>query len=254
MHKVGLKLWSTNERYIKAAQDLYKKAVFDFVELHVVSGSRSTLWREADFPFFLHAPHSYSGLNLSIRSLINGNRRAVELVESFRLELDPKYIVFHPGLNGSVDETIHQILTFKNEFGTLFRSALIENKPAIGLKNENCIGASPLEIDRITAETGLGFCFDVGHAICYAAWRNLPGERVIDEFIKLEPRVCHISDGDVRSEKDIHLHLGMGNYGLKRIVRMIPPAVDIVIETDKAHFNDLSDFEKDVSYLRGCVE
>src|SRR3989338_7716917 len=143
--KVGLKLWSSNAFYIKSATDLYDDGVFDYVELYVVAGSvESSLeqWKRTKFPFILHAPHAYGGLNFSLKECAAGNRTLIGEVGAFHSALDPKMVIFHPGVQGSIEETIRQIQMFKKEFPDIFKSAVLENKPKLGLKAEICVGAS----------------------------------------------------------------------------------------------------------------
>ena len=251
--KVGLKLWSSNAFYIKSATDLYDDGVFDYVELYVVAGSvESSLeqWKRTKFPFILHAPHAYGGLNFSLKECAAGNRTLIGEVGAFHSALDPKMVIFHPGIQGSIEETIRQIQMFKKEFPDIFKSAVLENKPKLGLKDEICVGASAEEMKRILEETKLGFCLDIGHAICYSAWKKAAYEGVLDEFMKLRPRIFHLSDGDVNSPTDMHSNFGKGNFELDAIVPRIPAGAYVSIETEKKPGSNLTDFQADVAYLR----
>ena len=257
MYKLGLKVWSSNLFYISLADGLYNDGVFDYVELYVVPGSDkscSQKWRQAKFPFILHAPHSSDGFNLSLKECEAKNRILIKEVDSFREVLSPRYVIFHPGTNGSIRETIRQISMFRHEFAELFNLAVVENKPKIGINGEECIGVSPEEIKELLNETGLGFCLDVGHAICYAAWKRTEYESVIEQFIKLKPKMFHLMDGDVNSKTDVHLNFGKGNFKLKEILSKIPPDAYISVETNKKSKSNLNDFEEDVGYLRTCLQ
>lgn len=251
--KIGLKLHSTNVALIPDALRLKKEGFFDYIELFVVPGSKKNCldqWKEKNFLYVLHAPHSYSGLNLSLGSCESKNRLLIDEVDSFCIALKPAKIIFHPGLQGSTDETIRQILLFKKKYSELFESSVIENKPKIGLKTEVCVGSSPEEIEKIMAETGIGFCLDIGHAIYYSAWAGLKYEEVIDKFLKRSPSIYHLSDGDVNSQTDLHLNFGEGNFELAWILQKIPTDSYITIETNKDMEKNLKDFELDVIYLK----
>jgi len=144
-HKLGLKLWSTNSSYLKPALTLYEEGIFDYVELQVVTGKGEDCleqWKDVPFPLSLHAPHFALGLNFSSKECELKNRDMIKEVNAFRRALNPLYVVFHPGVQGSLEETIRQIKIFRGEFPDLFNIALIENKPKIGLKEELCVGAS----------------------------------------------------------------------------------------------------------------
>ena len=253
MHKLGLKIWSTNIFYIKPAIELYGKKILDYLELYVVPGSATeylSKWEEVNLPIILHAPHSNAGFNLSLKDVGFKNRSLIREVEVFREALNPKSVIFHPGTNGSMEETIRQVNMFKNEFPGLFDLAVMENKPKMGLNGEICVGASPEEMKKALDETELGFCLDIGHAICYAAWGKMEYKNIIDQFIKLKPKMYHLSDGDVRSQTDMHLNFGKGNFDLQKIIRMIPQDAYVSIETNKRSQTDLDDFKEDALYFR----
>jgi sugar phosphate isomerase/epimerase len=182
------------------------------------------------------------------------NRALIDGTEKFRVELRPVHVIFHPGLNGDIFETIRQLRLFKVEYPALFNLALIENKPKIGLKGEACIGSSPEEIKRIVGETGLGFCLDVGHAINYSAWACLKYFDILDIFQSLKPKMYHLSDGDFHSEKDVHLNFGKGNFDLPYIIKKIPWNARVTIETEKDPSLNLSDFEEDVRFYGNAYE
>lgn len=257
MNQIGLKLWSNNIVYGNSLTELHRRNVFDYIELYIVPNSQRTCisrWKGKPWPYVLHAPHSYSGLNMSLSKCERRNRLLIDETDKFRSALKPGNVIFHPGINGSIKETIRQLLFFKAEYPDLFNLALIENKPRIGLKRETCIGSSPEEIKRIVDETGLGFCLDVGHAINYSAWANLKYDEVLDQFLSFNPKIYHLSDGDDNSEKDCHLNFGKGNFDLRNIIKKIPINTQITIETEKNPSLDLSDFEEDVWFFRNTYE
>lgn len=254
MVKLGLKIWSTNIGYINPTQELYKKRVFDYIELYV--DPRSTPedllnWQKISIPFCLHAPHSYSGLNPSQPTMEDGNRLLIEKVEQFRKVLSPVQVIFHSGIDGSLEETIRQLKLFKSEFPEIFKIAVIENKPKLGLKQEHCVGSSPEEIARIIQAVGMGFCLDVGHAIYYSAWKGSDWQETVRDFLHLSPKMFHLSDGDIHSQTDKHYHFGKGNFDFLRIVEMMSSETCVTIETEKNSKDDLIDFENDARYLRG---
>lgn len=254
---IGLKLHSTNIALIPDALRLKKEKFFDYIELFVVPGSKKNSleqWKEKKLSYILHAPHSYSGLNLSLGSCESENRLLIEEVDYFRIALKPAKIIFHPGIQGSTHETIRQILLFKRDYPELFDLAIIENKPKIGLKTEVCVGSSPEEIEKIMAETGIGFCLDIGHAIYYSAWAGLKYEEVIDKFLKNSPSIYHLSDGDVNSQTDLHLNFGEGNFELAWILQKIPTGAYITIETNRNMAMNLKDYKRDVIYLKRLLK
>lgn len=106
---------------------------------------------------------------------------------------------------------------------------------------------------RVLFETGLGFCLDIGYAICYAAWAGIGLEEVIKCFMKLNLKVFHLFDGDISSQIDSHLNFCKGDFNLSRIIQMIPANSYVSIETKKNSKLNLNDFERDVEYFHECV-
>jgi deoxyribonuclease IV len=253
--KIGLKLWSTNDYYLPAVQELLSKQIFDYIELFVVPGSFSkciSIWKDVSVPYILHAPHSLQGLNLSLQTSQDLNERHCEEVRQYTKSLRPQNVIFHPGMQGTVDETIRQINLLKKDFPDVFKIALIENKPKIGLNNENCVGSSPSEIDRIMKGTNIGFCLDFGHASCYAASAKIDYYEVLGNFRAFSPMVFHLSDGRANSIYDGHLHFGSGNYDLRKILSFLPKEIDpyITLETEKSSKVTLDDFVEDASFVK----
>jgi deoxyribonuclease IV len=251
--RVGLKVWSTNLFFIDPALELYRRKVFDYIELYVVPGSAEQClgpWHQTGIPFCLHAPHAYSEFNFSLQYHEEKNRRLLDEVQIFFDALQPNCIIFHPGIEGTAEETIRQIGIFRKEYIGVFRRALLENKPRVGINGETCIGASPEEVSLLLRETGLQFCLDLGHAIAYSAWARLQPEDVIDAFLDLCPIVFHLSDGDIHSMTDQHMNLGRGNYNIGGLLKKIPPGSCLSLETEKSPQLNLRDFEEDVQYTK----
>ena len=255
--QIGLKLHSTNIAVIPYVSKLKKDSFFDYVELFIVPGSYEktiNVWKDLSIPYVIHAPHSYSGLNLSLGEHETQNRSLIEETNFFRIALKPLKTIFHPGINGSVIETIRQILLFQKYYPKLFELAVIENKPKIGLNGEVCIGATPQEIGLIIKETGIGFCLDIGHAIYFSAWADQEYEKVIESFNKLQPDIYHLSDGLKHSKTDLHLNFGMGNFELSRILKTIPLDSYVTIETNRDMALNLKDYKHDIIYLEKLLK
>jgi deoxyribonuclease IV len=249
--KIGLKLWSTNRHYIRQALDLYNQGRFSYIELFVEPHSEDFLneWKSLRIPFVLHAPTSYTGLNFSDSRFFETNVSLVSAVAMYSCVLNPNYVIFHPGILGTIEETIRQINSMKRRFPQVFNVGLIENKPKVGLKDERCIGYAPPQIKRLMNDTGMGFCLDFGHAICAAAAERCFWKEYIDSFIELYPQLFHLSDGHVSSVKDEHLHLKEGDFDIPWIVSRIPEDGMVSLETRKDSLKDLNDFRNDIDKL-----
>lgn len=248
-YKLGLKLWSTNtEGYLREAQRLYTLGVYDYIELYIVPNTLDTLdkWSKLKIPFTLHAPHFMHGVNLANSEKFEYNKKIYREVEIFRSNLNAEYTVIHGGIEGSVDETIRQLKLINP------KNFLIENKPYIApLGNHNlCRGYNIEEIKKIMNETSCGFCLDIGHCICSANSQGVEPYSYVREFNKLNPKIYHLSDGDINSEIDKHLHFGQGNFDIKKILGIISKDKYLSIETNKNSKENLEDFIEDVLTIR----
>lgn len=250
--RIGLKLWSTNDFYIDSVVRLYKEKFFDFVELSVVPGSTGCLplWTKLDIPFCLHAPHSYMGLNWAKPNLTEAEEHILYEVNMYAHCLHPKYVVFHPGIDGSLENSIKNMKQAKKEMPEIFAHALIENKPKIGGGGELCVGYNPNDIKLIAKDVGMGICLDYGHAICSAIAENVDYKEVIMQFLSLQPSLIHLSDGWKETLDDDHLHLGKGNYDLDWFLKSIKNDSWILIETNKDSTENLNDFCGDAQYVK----
>lgn len=256
MLRLGLKLWSTDTQYLGAARALHARGVFDFLELMVPGASSLEdlpRWADVPWPIILHAPHSECGLNMAQAALESQNRAEIVRVAEACRVLRPERVIFHPGLEGALDETIRQIGVFRRACPEPFRLGVIENKPRRGLRGQTLCGAAPEEIRRVMTATGLGFCLDLPHAVAYANWAGQPWHAVVEEFLRLRPVMFHLADGDAQAEIDAHLHLGAGTLPLKEILARIPPGATVTLETDKRLPDRLDDFVDDIEYVRACL-
>lgn len=252
MYKRGLKLWSVNtDYYYTEAQKLYNQGFFDYIELYVVPETIDTLpmWKKLNIPFIIHNAHFAQGFNLAKQEKAERNREIYEQTKLFANELDAKYIIFHGGIDGNIEETAKQLASFNEP------RALIENKPFIALPNrmggEFCRGYNIDEIKLVIDTAECGFCLDFGHAICAA---NSLGVNVYDyckDFLQLNPNMYHLTDlNDINSPYDSHLHLGTGQLNFDKILPMISDNKPVTFETNKNSKENLDDFVEDMKWLQ----
>jgi endonuclease IV len=247
----GLKLGSNDIKYTESIFSLYEQDYCQYIELFTVPGSLDETigyWKQFDMPFIIHAPHSMAGMNLSLKDNRENNKKKLQETFQFADSLNAEYIIFHSGLNGAIEETIHQLRPFADS------RCLIENKPAKGLNNERCIGSTVDELSCITNELKAGFCLDFGHAICAANSLQKQPFQHIRELLALKPVMYHLTDGDYHSEYDSHLHYGSGNFPLKNMLKLVPDGVKITNEAKHNSNINLDDFKADILYARRIFE
>ena len=246
--KIGLKLWSDNERYFDEAKRLYDELVYDYIELYIVPGTfdkHISVWKRLDVPYIIHAPHFAHGLNPAKEEDHEASLIKAKEALRFKTELNAKYIIFHPGINGIIENTVKFFKMINDS------DILVENKPYYALNDSKiCNGNNPEEIRVIMKNAKVGFCFDIGHAIAAANVYKKDIYEFVDAFMKLEPKMCHLSDGKVDSVFDQHLNFGCGNYDFKKIISYVRTTEAVTIETDKNDKKLLKDYEKDVFFLR----
>lgn len=255
MYKIGLKLWSINtDYYLKEAERLFNDNLYDYIELYVVPDTLDTLeqWHRLNIPFIIHNAHFAHGFNLAKKNQEKRNREIYEQTVRFADSLNAQYIIFHGGIDGTVQETIRQLSAFNEP------RALIENKPFIALPNRMggyyCRGATFEELKQIIENVKCGFCLDFGHAVCSANSQKIDPYDYILALSQFKPSMFHLSDiTDMTSPYDAHPHLGTGNLDIARLKReIIPDDAVISIETNKDNKDNLDDFKEDVKYLKNC--
>jgi len=248
MHKLGLKLYSTNESYLEDAAAFYERGVYDFIELLPVPGSGEIAlarWKALRAPYVIHAPHFSFGVNLARRELFGSNMAAARATLRWAEVLGAPYAVFHPGTDGEILEAARQL----KEIGD--PRVLVENKPYRTVDGRfRCVGCSHEEIRSILETAGTGFCLDIGHAISYA--RNIGADwySYLLGFLDLKPDMYHVSDGIADSGLDTHDHIGTGDYDWGRILPLIPDGAFVTVETRKDAPDGLADFAADAGNLR----
>ena len=251
MLKIGLKLWSTNKNYIDEAWRLYEFGLYDYIELFSVPDTYSETienWKFLKIPYVIHGPHYTTGLNFADKNCFEKNVQLAQQAQRFADSLGADIIIFHPGVVGDIEQTIFQLNKINDS------RIVIENKPYFAIiDNLICNGSSPQEIEKILQETGVGFCLDIAHAICAANAHKFDPYIYIGEFMKLNPKIFHISDNDITNIYDDHHNLGNGNYNFNKIAKFLPVDCLVSLETPKKFPDSLQDFEQDVTYLRNCL-
>lgn len=248
--KLGLKLWSENLYYAELAEALYKERYCDYIELYVVPGTvkdRLSVWKALEIPFIIHAPHNAHGFNLADRAKKEYNKKLFNETKRFADELSAPYIIVHPGVLGDREEVKTQLAAIAD------KRMLIENKPYRTMDMAGiCAGHSPHDVASYVKACSGGFCFDVAHAVAYAASMKKDYFEVIGEFLEIGPKVLHISGFDHRLEMDDHLHLKDGNADLAGVISLLKRsgAGFCTIETPKISKEDLDDFKEDVRFLK----
>jgi endonuclease IV len=233
---------------------IVKDGIYDFVQLIVFSDSydnAGTIIREKmrDIRTVIHAP--FYDIDTGNKDLLESNLQKLGDAQKFADLLCSDIIILHPGIGNGEEylcETIRQFQKINDS------RIAVENLP-YNPYEYILHGSSPESIKRIIDETHCKFCFDFAHAICAA---NSLGRNVYDDFAKynaLQPNLYHLSDGDFSATVDSHLHLGLGNYNIAKILKEFTSENSmIVLETRHADATTVDSWIKDMQYIKelGC--
>jgi hypothetical protein len=246
----GLKIGFDDTQYAKDIIRLYLENKLHYIELFVKPDCNVLnieYWKDLEIPIVIHSPHSGVNVNFASKKSREANKKILELLQIINDKLLPKYIVFHGGVNGSIEETMEQLFDFTH----INHNCLIENKPAITKNNLFPIGATYDEVEELLENLNCDFCFDIGHAICAANYFKLKKvSSFVYKFLELKPKMFHIADCYCNSIYDNHDNFGNGRLFIDFpfILDIIPDDYMITIETHNDK-DSLNLFEKDVNYL-----
>lgn len=241
--KFGLKLWSTDTELTDQAIHLIDEKIFDYIELFVVPDTRISPFI-IDVPYAIHIPHEKFGVNISERSKKEYNLQKINESIRWADALNAKYLILHPGV-GRMENTIDFLETIDD------KRILIENMPKLGLRGEKMVGYAPKQIKSLMGDK-FGLCLDLNHAIKASVSLRTSYKEFIEEFLKLQPKMFHISDGKLNDEKDEHLNIGEGEYDFEFLMSCVKEAKSeyVTLETPRTNLNS---FDEDLKNLERLI-
>ena len=188
------------------------------------------------------------GFNLAKKNKYKKNIEMFFEVRAFCDKLNGKYIIFHPGVEGTIEESIRQINLLND------KRLLVENKPYVSMVNDYCRGSSYEEINKILSFCDVGFCLDISHAFNTAYHIKQDESKYVKGMLSLSPKVIHICDGRLSAIHDKHLHIGEGEYDFIKIKKVISisKAKFLTVETCKSS-DQLTDFVEDVKKIKSLM-
>ena len=261
MRHFGLKLWSKdfikNKDFVVSAEKALKDGLFDYLELFALPDTFEETHLEVKQRFngiktIIHAPHAIQHLDISDPEEFENNRQRLKSSQQFADLLDAPFIILHPGMHRGesyLQESMRQFKAFNDSRLT------VENLPGYCSQTKcELHGITPEEIKRFIQETKAHFCLDFSHAICGANTYNSDIYEVLQAFADLHPDMYHLCDGDMHSTNDSHMHYGVGNYDLKRLVLQYnSPDAFITMETSHGIPTDVQPWLDDITYLKKLI-
>ncbi|MGQ9583599.1 MAG: sugar phosphate isomerase/epimerase family protein [Thermoplasmatota archaeon] len=165
----------------------------------------------------VHAP--LSDINVSSFSERLREASIAELVEAIRVsaELGARCVTVHPGVMSPVSrmdpervraltvDAMRRVDGAREEFGV---PVAVENMPHM----RALLFQSPGELLELIEGTGLGICFDAGHA-------HTCGN--VEAFLGLAPRFLNVHIHDNMGDRDDHLVLGRGTAPIPAVLRAL---------------------------------
>ena len=244
--KIGLKLWSTNSNVLNEAKELIERGLFQYIELMPIPKTEILPFLDQlyNVPYIIHITTEKHGVNIADKNKEESNLKTIDNCITWADKLNAKYLVLHPGF-GSVNDTVE----FLNSIND--KRILIENMPKVGLNNEKMIGCRPEQI-RGLMDNKFGLCLDLNHAIKAAISLRTPYKEFVQEFLKLNPKMFHISDGKLNNEKDEHLNIGEGDYDFEFLMSCVKKnnLSGITLETPRLNQETLEDDIRNMNALK----
>lgn len=240
--KYGIKLRTDEMILISDVAKLITKGVFDYVELLIVPNNPSIIpFLEFEVEYVVHASHENYGVDMGRLELREFTLKMLDLSLQAADELGSKIVIFHAG----TDSLEHTKGVLSNYTDT---RVVIENMPKVGINGEACLGYDAKAMKRLTMDR-FGICLDFGHAMKASISLKTDFGEIIQEFLKLNPKIFHISDGNFNTEKDEHLNIGVGTYDFKYFKKCIinNPSKLVTLETPRQHGTSL---EGDIKILK----
>lgn len=236
----GLKLYSTNYDLLREANTLIQDDLFQYIELTPVADKDLTHFLNYPLTYNIHAPNENQGVNIADPKKNPINLKYIERSLDWAEKLESRYIILHPGF-GDLEIALDFLKKLDN------KKILIENMPKVGMNGEPMLGFNPEQIKILTRR--FGFCLDFNHAIKAAIAMKVNYRLLIEEFLKLKPKVFHISDGNLDSPIDEHLDIGNGEYDFKFLVSCLEK-VEVSYVTLETIKSSLEDDKRNISKLK----
>ncbi len=240
----GLKLWSDNYGLLNEANNLILENIFDYIEIKVISGTKYDHYIKSDIPYIIHAS---SEINIADKSKERSNIELINVCLGWKNKLSAKFLILHPDF-GSLNVAKKMLNRFYD------KNIIIENMPKVGVNDEKMIGCNVEQIEKLSRGK-YGFCLDFNHAVKAALSLNKDYKKYIIDLLKLDPKVCHISDGSLKNEKDEHLSLLNGEYDISFFADCIRNSsiAYVTMETPKTSLTSLDEDVKNVSIFKSFL-
>ncbi len=244
--KIGLKLWSKNYDLINEAQRLIEEDIFQYIELMVVPKTEISPFQKIKVPYIVHMSHWELGTNIADKKKKESSQKVIKQCIEWTDKLNANYLILHPGF-GSITDALEFLEKINDE------RILIENTPKIGQNDEKMIGFTPEQIKELMGNK-FGFCLDFSHAIKAAISLKKDYKKYVEDFLKLNPKMFHLSDGTLNNEKDEHLNIKKGQFDFDFLANCIRKNNKFVtLETPRINLSSLEEDLENMEKLKSIL-
>jgi len=213
----------------------------DFFEVQAVQKNDYNFLRKYNLPIIIHCEHEGFGINVADISKRDLNLQAIHFAKVVADSVGAKKIIIHPGTLENENCSKENAVEFlKEHCDSRF---IIENMPySHNETNSLRLCSTPAEMREFMDKTGLGFCFDINHAIEYALEVGLDYIKFLKEFSKIDASHYHLG-GENMEKRESHLSFVHSNLDLDIIFKILPKTAEITLEVEIEKENVLEDLK-----------
>lgn len=246
MQKIGLKLFPNRELFFRMIKNYPH---IDFIEIMGIVGEEYNWLKSWKKEIVIHLEHEEFGINFANKKKKNINLCAAHWSQKLADKFNSKKIIVHPGYiedaECSLQETIQQLKALKEDKKNRF---ILENLIYI-CEKRYMFAYDREQLAYLCKKLNTGICLDLSHAIISAKELKINPAIYLKKLKNLPIKHIHLSDGRMEFPDDLHLHLGDGNFPLKKYMQFIPKNVDITLETGK----DVRKTKRDVLFVKQTI-
>jgi endonuclease IV len=196
----------------------------DFFEVQAIESKKYDFLKGFSKSFVLHSQHFAWGINNADKSILRKNMKSYRFTKKLADKYNAKKLIFHPGKlvneNCSFDNAVSFFRTIDD------KRIVIENLPG----SVPALCTTPEDTKEFLKESGLGFCFDINHAIESATSLKRDYMQMLKDFLKLKPKHYHLGGQSIKNRKT-HLALTDLNsdIDIKGIMKLLPKNAEITL-------------------------
>lgn len=236
--KLGVKTFDS-ESFLKHFENLS-----DFFEIQAIQTNNYDFLKKFSKPIVIHAEHMGFRINPADKSLYNKNLQSINFARNLAEKTNAKKIIFHPGhfLNDNCSK--EQSFYFIKELND--KRIIVENLS----EYHKGLCTKPEEIKELMKFAGVGFCFDINHAIQNAMFQDIEYLKILEEFVKLKPSHYHIGGQKLKNGDGGHKCFKDSEINLKEILKLLPKNAEITLEVT----TDIEKTKDDLRIIRELIK